>query len=149
MKSKHLYIEIGNLNDAHRIALEIPEFNDLYTLNEFEDRLKTVTHLILVAYYKNKPVGFKIGYETLKNKHFYSWMGGVLPKYRKAGVAQLLLDFQEEWIIEKKYKRILVKTRKKHLSMINFLGKNGYYELGSLPNDPDEETRILFDKELN
>ena len=149
MKSKHLHIETGKLKDAYEIALQIPEFESLYTLNEFEDRLEAATHLILIAYYKNKPVGFKIGYETLKNKNFYSWMGGVLPKYRKAGVAQLLLDFQEEWGIEKKYKRILVKTRKKHLSMINFLEKNNYDELGSLPYDPDEETRILFEKELN
>lgn len=148
MKSMHVKIESNDLTTAYNIAVQILEFENLYSIEEFEKRLNGTIHLILIAYYKNKPIGFKIGYETLADQHFYSWMGGILKKYRKSGVAQLLLDQQEEWVKNNGYKRILVKTRKKHVAMINFLKKNSYREMGYLPHNPDEETRYLFEKEL-
>ena len=60
-------------------------------------------------------------------------MGGVLPKYRKLGVAQKLMDYQEQWVKKNNYERILVKTRKKHIAMIKLLEKNNYYEMGTIP----------------
>lgn len=148
MKTKYVQVKIGDLDEAIEIAKQIPEFDNLYANTEFEKRLKSIKHLILIAYYKNKPVGFKIGYETLPKKLFYSWMGGVLPKFRRVGIAQRLMDAQEEWVKKSNYKRILVKTRNKHSGMINLLKKNGYQELGKLPYEPEAETRILFEKEF-
>lgn len=148
MKNKFLEIKKGNLEEAIKVAEQIPEFEKLYSKSEFESRLNNIKNLILIAYYKGKPIGFKIGYETPSKKYFYSWMGGVLGKYRKSGVAQLLMDYQEEWVKQNNYERILVKTRKKHLAMIKFLEKNNYYEMGVLPYDPISESRILYEKQL-
>lgn len=148
MKSKYLTIKEGKLEDAINVAELIPEFDSLYPKSEFEERLTNNKSLILLAYYKSKPIGFKIGYETPSKKYFYSWLGGVLPKYRKSGVAQSLLNYQEDWSKQNKYERILVKTRKKHLAMIKFLEKNDYYQMGTLPYNPQEESRILYEKQL-
>ena len=148
MKKTYINIFDGNLNDAIKIAQQIPEFDSLYSKEKFENRLKDSKHLIIIAYYKDKPIGFKIGYETPSKRHFYSWMGGVLPKFRKLGVAQILLDYQEQWVRKNNYERILVKTRKKHIAMVKLLEKNNYFKMGTLPFEPMEESRILFEKKL-
>jgi len=149
MNKKYLRIDQGTLEEAYEIAKSIKEFDRLYPFTEFENRIKDVTHLILIASYKNTPIAFKIGYETLPKKFFYSWIGGVLKKYRKSGVAQRLIEEQEKWVKENSYERIMVKTRNRHVGMINLLRSNNYIEMAKIPYEPDEETRLLFEKELN
>jgi len=148
MKKKYLEIKEGKLEVAFKVAEQIPEFEKLYSKSDFESRLINIKNLIIIAYYNNMPIGFKIGYETPSKKYFYSWMGGVLSKYRKSGVAQLLMNYQEDWAKQNNYERVLVKTRKKHLAMVKFLEKNNYYEMGVLTYDPISETRILYEKQL-
>ena len=149
MNKQYLSIKHGTLEEAYDIAKQIEEFDRLYPFAQFEDRIKNCTHLILIAYYKHKPIAFKIGYETASKELFYSWMGGVLKKYRKSGVAQQLMDVQEKWIKANNYQFVLVKTRYKHSGMIYLLRRNDYIELAKIPYEPDEETRLLFKKELN
>lgn len=148
MNHRHLQIIEGTAEQAFTVAQQIEEFENLYRLSVFEDRLNLADHLILIATYKDKPIGFKIGYETPSKKHFYSWMGGVVRKYRKAGIAQLLLEQQENWVKEHNYISILVKTRNKHVGMMNLLNKNNYIEMAKILHEPDEETRLLYEKKL-
>ena len=148
MKNKYLTIEEGDLDKAFQVAGQIPEFENLYSRSVFEERVADKNSLILLAYYKDKPIGFKIGYETHSKQFFYSWMGGVISKYRKSGIAQSLIDYQENWARKNKYIRILVKTRNKHLAMIALLEKNDYYRLGTEPFEHNRNTRIIYEKKL-
>jgi len=148
MKKNEIIIKEDCIDDAINVSQQIPEFEDTYIKNEYESRLKNVKHLVLTAYIDNKPVGFKIGYETQSKQNFYSWMGGILPKYRQKGIAEKLYIYQENWVKQAGYKRILLKTRSKHKSMINFLQKHGFNQMEIIPHIPDEETRILFEKKL-
>ncbi len=148
IKKSKIIIKESLLDDALIISQQIPEFETSYPKGEYKNRLSGVKHLILTAYFKKKPIGFKIGYETESKQNFYSWMGGVLPKYRKLGVAQKLLYFQEQWVKKNGYQRILIKTRKKHNSMIQLLEKNNYLQIGIIPHNPEHETRILYEKKL-
>lgn len=55
--------------------------------------INSLNHHILIslaAFIDQRPVGFKIGY-GLSNFKFYSAKGGVLPKYRRQGIATRLL----------------------------------------------------------
>ena len=148
MKKIEIIIKEDCIDDAINVSQQIPEFESPYTKSEYEDRLRKVKHLILTAYIDNKPVGFKIGYETQSKQNFYSWMGGVLPKYRQKGIAEILYRYQEDWVKQAGYKRILLKTRYKHKSMIKFIQKHRFIQMGIIPHTPDEETRILFEKKL-
>ncbi len=148
MKKYKLIIKEDCLEDALSIAQQIPEFEDLYPKSELDSRLQKVKHLILTAYLKEKPVGFKIGYETESKQNFYSWIGGVLPKYRKFSIAQNLMAYQEQWVKRHGYLRIIVKTRIKHMAMIQLLEKNDYVKMSTIPFNPEQETRILFEKKL-
>lgn len=148
MKKSTIIIKEDCLDDAILVSQQISEFENAYPKSEYENRLNDVQHLILTAYLSEKPVGFKIGYETLTKKNFYSWMGGILPKYRQLRVAEKLSDCQEQWAIKTGYQRILVKTRRKHTAMIKLLQKYGFLQIGIIPYNPDEETRILYEKKL-
>ena len=146
MNKDIIKISENEINKAYEVAQQIPEFENLYAFTEFNNRLSDVKSLILTAYYKNWPVGFKIGYETPSKKIFYSWIGGVLSNYRKRGIANELADYQEKWVTNKDFKSIIVKTRKKHTSMIAMLDSRAYKKLAILPCSPDEETRLIYEK---
>ena len=149
MKRSTIIIKEDCLDDAINVSQQIPEFENAYPKNEYKNRLKDVKHLALTAYLNNQSVGFKIGYETQTKQNFYSWMGGILPKYRQLGIAEKLLDYQVHWAIKAGYLRILVKTRCKHKAMIKILNKHGFLQIGIILYNPDEETRILYDKKLS
>ncbi len=148
MKKSEILVKEDCLEDAILISQQIPEFEDVYTISDYKNRLTNVKHLTLTAYIKTKPVGFKIGYELSSKQNFYSWMGGVLPKYRQLRIAEKLMEYQEHWVIKAGYQRILVKTRSKHITMIKFLQKHQFFQTGIIPYNLDEETRILYEKKL-
>lgn len=148
MKNTEIILKEDCIDDAIKVSQQIPEFKDTYTKNEYKNRLNKVKHLVLTAYIDNKPVGFKIGYETPSKRYFYSWMGAVLPKYRQKGIAEKLYSYQENWVKQVGYGGILLKTRTKHKSMIKLLLKHGFIQMGIIPHNPEEETRILFEKKL-
>ena len=106
------------------------------------------SHLILTAYVKGKPVAGKIGYDRYKDGSFYSWIGGVLPDYRKRGFARRLLVYQEEWAKSRGYLSIRVKTRPRFKNMLCMLKRAGYREISRELRSPESETRIYFEKSL-
>ncbi|NHZ85754.1 MAG: GNAT family N-acetyltransferase, partial [Planctomycetia bacterium] len=142
MKKSNIIIKEGYLEDAIIVSQQIPEFDNTYSKGEYKNRLKGVKHLILTAYLNKRPVGFKIGYATPTKRNFYSWMGGVLPEYRRLGIAAKLFEFQEQWIITTGFQRILIKTRNKHNAMIKLLLKQGFHQIGIVPYSPNKETRV-------
>ena len=115
-----IHIKENRLKEAVQLSTQIPEFENLYESVEFQKRLK-VKHLILTANFQEKPVGFKIGYERDDDGSFYSWMGGVLPKFRKQCVAEKLADYQERWASENGYNFIRIKTRIQRMQQIKTL----------------------------
>ncbi len=76
MKNTEIIIKEDCIDDAINVSQKIPEFDNTYAKSEYVSRLKNVKYLVLTAYIDNKPVGFKIGYETTSKQNFYSWMGG-------------------------------------------------------------------------
>jgi ribosomal protein S18 acetylase RimI-like enzyme len=148
MKKSAIIIKEDCLDDAILVSQQIPEFENAYSNSEYKNRLQDVKHLVLTAYLNNTPVGFKIGYETQTKQNFYSWMGGVLPKYRQLGIAEKLLEYQVQRVIKTGYLRILVKTRRKHKAMLKLLHTHGFLQIGTIPYNADEETRILYEKKL-
>ncbi|MAD51036.1 MAG: GNAT family N-acetyltransferase [Candidatus Marinimicrobia bacterium] len=140
-------VKTGQLTDAINVSNKIPEFERPYKRDEYKKRLSG-KHLILTAYINDEPVGFKVGYDRFNDGSFYSWMGGVLPRFRKMGVAQLLLAEQEAWAVQNGFSAIKLKTRKKHGAMLEFSLKRGFVIMEKIPKIPENETRIWMEKEL-
>ena len=96
-----IQIQAGSFQECVDLSNQIPEFDSPYELDEYEKRCAG-SHLSLNAFVDEKPIGFKVGYDRFKDGSFYSWMGGVLPKYRRQKVADTLADKQENWTKRKR-----------------------------------------------
>ena len=117
-------------------------------MNEYVKRCAGVNHLSLIANIGNILVGFKVGYDRYKDGIFYSWMGGVIPEFRRNGVAHHLAIFQESWAENIGYSHIRMKTRKKYESMIKFSLKRGFVIKDEIPMENPLETRIIMEKKV-
>jgi ribosomal protein S18 acetylase RimI-like enzyme len=115
----------GSLDDAYTLSLQIPEFEPWYSYETWQHRLKPRDAVILIAMIDNKPAGFKVGYYA--DDHFYSWVGGVVPEYRRLGLALKLATVQEEIVKNSGVSRIRMKTRNRFRGMLLFALQRGFY----------------------
>ena len=143
-----IHICEGSFQECVYLSSKIPEFNSPYKIEEYKKRC-TGKYLALIAEIDNQLVGFKIGYDRFKNGSFYSWMGGVLPKFRRMGVAYSLANFQEKWAAKNGFISIVLKTRQKHDGMIAFSLNRGFIITEETQIVLDEGTRIWMEKSLN
>jgi len=89
----NVIIREGTIAECIEISEKIPEFSSgNYDEAAYLQRLSNTQYLILVAEKDQQVVGFKVGYDRYQDGSFYSWLGGVLPEYRKDSVATQLAD---------------------------------------------------------
>ena len=150
MKDQIQYLSIENIPNKQQLE----ELLCLYTA-VFEDAqpdffINRITNkkqvLCLIAYDKNTPVGFKIGYEYNETT-FYSWVGGVLENYRKRGIAKTLALLQEKWVKENEFTKLRTKSMNQYKPMLILNIKNGFDIVQIYTNDSGQ-TKIVFEKEL-
>lgn len=141
-------IREGTIEEVVQLSQQIPEFTNPHTAEEYNKRLYAVPHLILVACNAQHPVGFKVGYQREPDGSFYSWMGGILPQYRRKHLAQQLATYQENWARTQGYTHIRFKTRNRLKNMLIFSLRNGF-DILRVENKPSiEEYRIVLEKKL-
>jgi len=139
-------IKNGIIEEAVNISMQLPEFHNPHPKEVYEERLSGKKHLILIAYDNTKPIGFKVGYE--REDSFYSWMGGVLPSYRKNGIAKKLAATQEDWARTNGFQTITFKTRNRLKGMLIFAIKNNFHITDVEPKESIDEYRISLRKYL-
>lgn len=142
-------IRRGTVAECVAISQQIPEFADgIYDEKTYESRLFNIKSLILVALDGSTPVGFKVGYQRDNDGSFYSWMGGIIPDYRKLHIAQKLADEQETWALAEGFNAIVFKTRNSLKGMLIFAIKNGFCIEAVEQKDAIEDYRIILRKKL-
>ena len=103
--------------------------------------------LILVASREGHPVGFYLGFE-LKPDVFFTWLLGVLPDSRRAGVATQLMDAGEAWAGGEGYERIRFECQNYARPMLQ-LAIAGGYDVTGLRWDGDLGTNlVIFEKHV-
>lgn len=113
----------------------------------FNKRLKEKSDSFLaIAYQKHEPIGFKLGYPYSKTT-FYSWIGGVLPKFRNQKVATTLLHLMQEYALSSGFSTLRTKSMNRFKPMIILNLKNGFDILNVYTNSKDQ-TKIVFEKRL-
>lgn len=140
----------GTIKDCLEVMSQIPEFSDnQYDEPVFINRLSGAESLILIAVKNNCKVGFKAGYNRDEDGSFYSWMGGVIPEFRKLQVAKKLANAQERWAVKRGYSAITFKTRNYLKPMLIFALKNGFDIIDVIPKEKTSNHRIILRKELD
>ncbi len=147
-QENEIQIREGSIYEAVTISSYIPEFKEPYNIAEYEQRFKNKKYLIAVALVNNQYAGFKVAYQSDSAQQLYSWMGGVVPRFRQNGVAKQLAEYQEFWARNNSFSEIAFKTRNYYKAMIIFALKNGF-QITSVEqkNDP-QENRIYFTKQI-
>ena len=143
-----LNVREASLEEIFQVHQLIPEFPEKIGLDFYKARLANVLYLALVAESDGELVGFKVGYQSDRAETFYSWMGGVVPGFRKFGVATALADFQESWAIKRGFKNIFFKTRNRFPAMISFGLNRGFKIMKVIPKGGVEDYRIVMMKGL-
>jgi GNAT superfamily N-acetyltransferase len=138
----------GSIEDVIKLGGLIPEFVPMHSFSEFEHRFKNSRFLILIAYWNQEMAGFKVGYDRYKDGSFYSWLGAVLPEFRRNKIAQKLLEEQEKWCRDNGFNRIIVKTRNKFPAMLQFLIKKNYQISACINGSELLENRVILEKQL-
>lgn len=138
----------GTLKDALFVLNNLPEFDPLFSPGYYEEKIKDKSPLILVAKVDGKLAGCKVGYDKFKDGSFYSWLGGVIPEYRRLGLAKELALRQEAWALQKGFESVKFKTLNRHKKMLTFALNHGFDIYNLKPKDELENYRIELIKHL-
>jgi GNAT superfamily N-acetyltransferase len=104
--------------------------------------------LQMVAQVDGRPVAFFIGFE-LKPKVFFAWFYGVVPEFRRQGIASQLMEAVHDWARLQDYDAIRFECHNQHRPMLHLAIAQGYDILG-IRWDPDRGANlVLFQKQLH
>ena len=135
-------LRTASAKEIHLLYAQLPEFDTRHSLLEIEMRLQNQPHHLLMAEVAGRTAGFITGY-ALDPLLFCGWLGGVLPEYRRRGVASALWTAQEEWAAARGYSKITVKTRNRFQGMLLFLITN-HDRLTRVDAQDDEEENLIW-----
>ncbi len=103
--------------------------------------------LRLVAALDGRPVGFFTGFE-LKPSVFFAWLYGVLPEFRRLGIASQLMEGMHAWAREHEYASVRFECQNRHRPMLHLAIAQEYAIVG-IRWDPDRgENLVIFEKPL-
>ena len=149
MENNDIIVREVPIDEAVKVNRNVIEFDGKDTKAEdFERRYQDKDKLIIVAYYKNIPIGYIIGYDRDNDGSFYCWMAGVDNNYRRLGVLTTLMNYQMNWAKNKGYNKLKIRTRNNRREMLSFLVKNDFNFVSVEQRDDITENRINLEHSL-
>lgn len=103
--------------------------------------------LMLIAQMDNRPVGFAIGYE-LKPGTFYCWYIGVLPDYRRAGIASQLMEAMDARATAGDYHTIRFECFNSQRPMLHLAISQGYDIVGMRMHRQTQDNLLILEQML-
>ena len=104
--------------------------------------------LQMLARVGDLPVGFALGFE-LKPSVFFCWFCGVLPQFRRQGIASQLMEAIHSWARLNDYESIRFECHNQHRPMLH-LAIVHEYDIVGIRWDPDRGANlVLFEKLLS
>jgi GNAT superfamily N-acetyltransferase len=103
--------------------------------------------LHMIARIKDMPVGFFMGFE-LKPAVYFAWFYGVLPDFRRQGIASQLMEAVHDWAKQNDYESIRFECHNQHRPMLH-LAIAKEYDIVGMRWDPDRgDNLVIFEKSL-
>jgi GNAT superfamily N-acetyltransferase len=135
------------LPDIVRLYNQI--FRPMRDMESFRRRFQGRFNVLqMVARLNERPVGFFLGFE-LKPTVFFAWFYGVLPDFRRQGIASQLMDAVHDWARQNEYETLRFECHNQHRPMLQ-LGIAKEYDIVGIRWDGDRGANlVLFEKSLN
>lgn len=102
--------------------------------------------LSCLAYDSERLVGYKIGYQ-IQDGYFESWNGGVIPEYRRRGIASELIRRQHQWCLYHGFSYINTMTSGDNQAMLICNLKAGFRIVGTY-HDRNQVLKVILQKHL-
>ncbi len=146
---RHTELTKSQLQTLIELSQQIPEFENRYSLEDYQQRLEGKSVLLQFIRVEGELVGFKLGY-GIQQAQFYSWLGAILPEFRQLGLAKELLADQEAWAKENGFNHMEVKTYNRFAAMLQMLIQQGY-KIVSLQNSNAkiDDNKLVLNKILS
>jgi GNAT superfamily N-acetyltransferase len=117
-------------------------------LESFERRFMGRYNVLrLIARRGREPVGFFLGFE-LKPTVFFAWFYGVLPEYRRMGIASQLMEAVHEWARDRGYEMIRFECHNQQRPMLHLAVAKEYDMVGLRWDSDRGENLVIFEKVL-
>jgi GNAT superfamily N-acetyltransferase len=127
-------------NQIFRPARDEEEFHRRYL-----DRHNVIE---MIARVGNRAVGFALGFE-LKPRVFFTCFYGVVPSFRRQGIASQLMDDMHSWARQNDYEAIRFECHNRHRAVLH-LAINHEHDIIGIRWDHDRgDNLILLQKMLN
>jgi len=128
-------------------------FNEVFApardVSFFERRMKGRCNVLnLIAEVDGRPVGFCTGFE-LKPNTWFNWLFGVLPDYRRAGIAAQLLEAEHAWAAERGYEFVRMECHNQHRPVLHLAIKHGFDVVGIRYDNDRHSNLVIFEKEIS
>ncbi len=95
----------------------------------------------MVARLDERAAGFALGFE-LKPRVFFAWFYGVLPAYRRQGIASQLMEAMHSWARQNDYESIRFECHNQHRAMLH-LAINNEYDIIGIRWDGDRGDNLI------
>ncbi len=135
---------------------ELPLIADLYNeifrpphdVEFFKRRLRgRYNALMLVANVEGRPVGFSTGFE-LKPNVFFAWLLGVLPDFRRQGIAEQIHKAQCAWAAEHEYETMRMECYNRHRPILHMAIAMEFNIVGIRWDSDRHDNLLIFEKSL-
>jgi len=132
------------------VELETQVFDEPLTREIIEKKLGSKSKIsILIGYIENKLCAYKVGFQCdLDPNYLYSWIGGVVPAYRRLGIARALMERQHELAKAEGFKCIRTRTKNKYRSMLILNLRAGFDVVDVYTKAGEKYPGIVLEKEL-
>ncbi len=104
--------------------------------------------LILVAQLDNRPVGFATGFE-LKPSVFFAWLTGVLPDFRRQGIASQLHEVEDAWAGDHGYHYMRMECHNATRPILHMAIDMNYDIVGIRWDADHSDNLVIFEKVLD
>ena len=144
--AKIIPVGVGELDTIVELYNQIfsPSQDKEFLQNRFRGRHNVS---MLVAMLDERHVGFTIGFELMPTT-FFSWMCGVLPDFRRLGIATQLIQGQQAWADDHHYAIIRFECQNQHRPMLHVAITEGYDLVGIRWDTATGNNVVIFEKDL-
>jgi GNAT superfamily N-acetyltransferase len=130
---------VGLYNDIFKPHRDLAAFRRRY--------LGRYNVLQMIARIKDRPIGFFLGFE-LKPTTYFAWFYGVLPEFRRQGIASQLMEAAHDWARNHEYETIRVECHNIHRPLLHLSIALGYDIVGIRWDADRGDNLVIFEKTL-
>jgi GNAT superfamily N-acetyltransferase len=133
---------------------DLPVIVDLYNqiyrpakdADSFRRRFRGRYNILrMIARIQDRPVGFFLGFE-LKPTTFFAWFYGVLPDFRRQGIASQLMDAVHEWAKDHEYESIRLECHNSARAMLHLAIEMNYIIAGIRWEPERADNLVILEK---